>query len=359
MKRSETSKPGGLAGFAAQLPAATRSTTPELRPTGDELREQIEVLLEEMSGDDLDDLKVQEAGARIAVAWRVSRAIAAAQGHISFDDGLEAVPEAAWSSHTASYVQGQPEGPSWLRAIAEAKVGLVPTEETAGGYGDVLWEVAGRLDICRTLDGRLGLYSLLDSLQANSPATWPTPEETVTMEDALVLHALRMATQSPADEDDDSETASVAKAERALREDYALTEPEVQSVMALAHVRALVLLPSGEGARAMQYASLEDGVRRSQAAMDLRSELSFRKLQAMVLGLTRSEPENQAAEFLAVVRRVSQRQDYEQLDALAIKALPAARSTENVQPVVLEREPDDDLDDEDAMAEFDRENPTQ
>ena len=346
-----------LAAFAAS--GRTRfgvgPETPRSRPSGSELRKRIDALLDELDDDELHQLRTLEEGARLAIAWRLARAVAAAQGHVALDEGLGIAPELTWRAHTASYVQGPPDGPRWLAAIAKAEVGLVPTPETADTYADTSWTIARRLGVYGTRDGLLGLYSLLDSLE-DAEVRWPSPEEIMSLEDALVLHALRLATESPGDDSADNETASVAKAERVLRVDYSLTESEVQSVMAMARSRALELLPSGEGARALQYASLEDGVRRAQAAMDLRSELSFRKLQAMVLGLTRSEPENQAAEFLSVVRRVSQQQDREQLASPVVESLPPAGKSENVDPVVLEREPDSDPDDDEAIVEFDREN---
>jgi hypothetical protein len=74
---------------------------------------------------------------------------------------------------------------------------------------------------------------------------------------------------------------------------------------------------------------------------------------------TRSVPEDAAQDFLAVVRRVSARQDAELLaEPTTVEALPAAsRRTEEVEPMVLERAPEDDEFDADALADFDRENP--
>jgi hypothetical protein len=69
-------------------------------------------------------------------------------------------------------------------------------------------------------------------------------------------------------------------------------------------------------------------------------------------------PEDAAQDFLAVVRRVSARHDAELLaEPRAVEALPAARRrTEEVEPMVLERAPEDDEFDADALADFDREN---
>ncbi len=327
------------------------------RPTGDTLAGMIDDAIDELDDDLTEEL---EQGARLSVAYRVARALAGAQGHIAFDDSLGAVPEAAWSAHTAAFTQGHAEGAAgWLRALAGLSVGLVPSEATATTFAEALWTVALRLGLPDGDDaGRLGVLSLLDSLESGDVESWPTTEAIVELEDALVLHALHLATVSPPT-GDDTEAASTAKAERVLREEYGFTEAEVQSVMALARARALELLPTGDGARALQYASLEDGVRRAQHSMDLRSELSFRKLQAQVLGLTRGDGiENTAVEFMSVVKRVSARQDAELMEApRSVEALPAAnRRTEEVEPMVLEPAPEDDEFDSDALAEFDAEN---
>jgi hypothetical protein len=263
------------------------------------------------------------------------------------------------ASVTAALTQGHAEGtPAWLRALGTASVGLVPSEATATAYAGALWTVAARLDLMADDAGRLGVLSPLDSLESGDVASWPTMEAIVELEDALVLHALRLATVSPPS-GDDAETASTAKAERVLREEYGFTEAETQSVMSLARARALELLPTGDGARALQYASLEDGVRRAQQSMDLRSELAFRGLQAKVLGLTRGEgAENTAVEFLSVVKRVSARQDADLLEAPrdAGMVLPLESQREEVQPTTIGRSAEHDPDDEDALADFDREN---
>lgn len=350
---------GGLAGFARRfLPEEHGDVAP--RPQGEALEAAIEATIDEL-GDDLD--AGLEQGARLAVAWRVARALGAAQNHLDFDRRLAEVPEAAWRERTASYTQGKPDGPAWLQAISAMPVGLVPTAQTAREFADVLWTIACRLGVRATLEGRLGLFSLLDDLEyVSSPNSdglaWPTPEEIMAFEDVLVLHTLRLATESPTggDSGGDSEPASTSKAERVLRQDYGLTEPEVHSITAMVRVRALDLLPTGEVGRAMTWASLEDGVRRSQAAMDLRSELNFRKLQAMVLGLTRGQgPEDATAEFLGVVKRVVQIQDHERPTALP----PVVRPIQEGMPEGASADEIlGDPDDEEAVEEFDRENPS-
>ena len=80
-----------------------------------------------------------------------------------------------------------------------------------------------------------------------------------------------------------------------------------------------------------------------------------------VQGLTRSEPENAGKEFFAVIDRVSQRQDAEMMDEetrLLMAGKSASHLTEEVEPVTIELKPvpNEDPDDAQALAEYDREN---
>lgn len=71
-------------------------------------------------------------------------------------------------------------------------------------------------------------------------------------------------------------------------------------------------------------------------------------------GVTRTEPENQGAEFLAVVRSVLARQDELRGEPATLRGLSAPCS-EDAEPVILERAEPDVFDDPEDLAEFDRE----
>lgn len=104
-----------------------------------------------------------------------------------------------------------------------------------------------------------------------------------------------------------------------LRDEFDLTEPEVASVLALAHRRALDAMPSGQDSlRALQFHALEDLARRAAPSLDLRSEIAPRRLLAQVSGVTRTEPEDLQQEFLGVVRKITAIQD-----ARPVHLLPA------------------------------------
>jgi len=304
------SKARGLAALAAELTELHGDDAPRLL-TGAEAFERLEEAFGRVRA---------EPGHGLAVAWRLARALGAAQGHLDPDSPLSAVPERAWRERVAGATQGHTEGTApWIIDVASASVGLGPTEQTIEEFGEVVLLLAARLGIRRTRDGRLGLGILLELLEGLNLAEWPEPWKLVAIEDALVLHTFEVATCSPSTTSRDIEPASEVKAARMLREEFGLTEPEVASVLALAHRRALDAMPSGQDSlRALQYHALEDLSRRAAAALDLRSEIAARRLLAQVSGVTRTEPEDLQSEFLGVVRKIAAFQDTQ-----AVRSLPA------------------------------------
>lgn len=349
-----------LAAFLATSPASRGAAVPP-RPTGAALESAIEELLEELP-EDFDE--AQERTARVGVAWRVARAIAECRGFIDHDSLLAEVPAEAWSDPSASsYVQGPHAGAGavWRAEVERASVALLPTRESAVEWAEVLWQVAVRLDILATLDGRLGVLSLLSALSDPAGDEWadlPDREAVLAAEEQLVAFTMVTATVSPESGSDDSEVASVQKARRLLTEGFGLAPSEVASLLALAQRRSLDEMPQGDALRSMQLLGLADLARRSASSLDLSSEIAARRLYAQVSGVTRSIPEDSAVEFLQVVKRVAARQDAEQLaEPRHVEALPAARRrTEEVQAEVLDPAPEDDDWDAEALREFDREN---
>lgn len=341
---NKKNKPTGLAAFAGSLPESRSRSDEPRRLLGDELKEHLAELLDRVPGD--------LSGHRFAVGWRIARAIGAAQGHLEQDTPLTEVPERAWIEHTASFRQGLPAGaPPWYRAVFEARVPLLPQQDT-DAHREILWLVAAGLGLRRTREGRLGLLSLLDWLDGEG-SPWPEPWQLVALENALVLHTFQVGSQSAAPEEKDTEAASEVKAARMLREDFGLSQPEVESVLALARRRAFDAMPAGQDAmRALQFHALEDLARRAANSLNLSAEIAARRLLAQVSGVTRTEPDNEALDFLNVVRRVTQIQDSRPLPALppSIRPLP-----DNLPEGASLREAVED--DEDALAEYDLENP--
>jgi len=348
-------KPDSLAAFTARRVPAARHGGDSLppRPKGPELEAAIEELLDDLP-EDFDEAK--EVGARVAVAWRVARVIAESRGFVEHDDPLASVPVEAWSDPSASsYVQGQRAGAeaTWRTTIERAQVALLPTAESREAFADVLWTVAVRLDVLGSFDGRLGALSLLALLEDGDDG-YPDREAVLALEDALVGFTIATATVSPETEDEDSEVASIHKARRRLTEDFQLAPSEVASLLSIAQHSAIQSMPTGDALRSMQLLGLEDLSRRAAGALDLSSEIAARRLFAQVSGVTRSVPEDAALDFLNVVRRVSARQDAID-EAREVAALPARR-TEEVEPTIIERAPEDDEFDDDALREFDAEN---
>jgi hypothetical protein len=340
INRHDRTNPRGLAAFAGRLTEVAVEEAPR-RLSDAEALERLEEAFGSVEAD---------AGHRLAVAWRLARALGAAQGHLDTDTPLAAVPERAWSEHTAGTIQGHPEGTApWIIEAAHAPIGLRPSAQAAGEFREVAWSIASRLGIRRTREGRLGLLSLLDAIDGEGTVSWPEPWQLVALEDALVLHTFETATRTADPNDKDVEPASEVKAARLLREEFGLTEPEVASVLALAHRRALDAMPSGQDSlRALQFHALEDLARRAASSLDLRSEIAARRLLAQVSGVTRTAPEDLQQEFLGVVRKIAAIQD-----ARPVLALPAPRS--EAGPRVIEAEVMGD-DDGEALADFDREN---
>ncbi len=359
MKRPTS--PSSLAAFAAaRLPAAHDGASGTPRPQGASLEEALDGLLDELP-DDFDE--AQEAGARVACAWRVARAIAESRGYIGPEEPLSAAPPEGWTDpDTPSYVQGQPSGaPAWRTEIEAAPVALLPTASTLEAWADAAWLVATRLDLLGSLDGKLGVLSLLEGLEDDDdvPGDFPDRAAVLALEEALVSYTIATATVSPTSGSEDSEVASIHKARTRLTEGFHLAPCEVESLLVLAQQRALEGMAPGEQLRSMQLLGLDDLARRAANSLDLGAEIAARRLFAQVSGVTRSVPEDTAQEFLAVIKRVSARQDAEvQLEGRTTEGLSPARARrcEEVESIVLEPVPEGDEFDADALREFDAEN---
>ncbi|HHH28779.1 MAG TPA: hypothetical protein ENK57_10610 [Polyangiaceae bacterium] len=344
-----------LADFAAGLHEARSDANAERQLTREEVRER----LEEVFG----RVKAHE-GHRVAVGWRVARAIAAAQGHLSQEEGLAVVPEAAWREHAASHVQGHVEGtPPWVIQIASAEVPILPhalldADDGNGldGYYETVCLVAARLGLRNDRPNRLGLCSLLDVLlgQEEEGVGWPEPWQLVALEDALVEEVFQEATSSP----DAGGVASERRASNYLLYELGLTRPEAESVLAMARERAIRTMPTGQEAlRALQFHALADGARRAAQSHDLKAEVAFRRLLAQVTGVTRTEPEDALGAFVQTVRRIAgvpvERPTLEPAKR-ELPAVPAGEPT--ARPVEGEMvEPSYDPDGE-ALRAFDEEN---
>jgi len=113
---------------------------------------------------------------------------------------------------------------------------------------------------------------------------------------------------------DEAQAAMVRHGERStmnhFREKYGFSRREALSLVRLARADALIYGKSSiEEDRALMVAQLKDYLSRSQDSMNMADEMRALKELARVQGLTRSEPEDRAQEFLGVIKRVAGRQD--------------------------------------------------
>jgi len=175
---------------------------------------------------------------------------------------------------------------------------------------------------------------------------------------------------------DEAHELLVEAGERALlrhfRGKYHLSRQEVVDLVMMGRARARELHSSDiEENRALLEAQLKDYLGRAKESMNMADELRAMRELARVQGLTRVDPDDLPGDFLAVVARVSGRQDAVLLAAPGAPALPpprtvdaevvtsrprhladsASSSTPSV-PDVLESDPAD----AEALAEFDVEN---
>jgi len=305
-------------------------------------------------------------GHRLAVAWRIARAIGAAQGHVAQEVGLGAVPEIAWCEHTASHVQGHPEGtPPWVLQVAQSEIPILPRgllehadDSGLAVYQGVVSIVATRLGLGDDRPNRLGLRSLLDILLGQEDALWPEPWQLVALEDALVDEVFRTATSSP----DVGGIASERRASHFLIGELGLTRPEAESVLAMARERAIQAMPSGQEAlRALQFHALSDGARRAALNHDLKAEVAFRRLLAQVTGVTRTEPEDAMGAFVNVVKRIASSEVRPALASARPRELPAPQAENTARAIGGTSEAvESDCDSEaEALREWDEENPGQ
>lgn len=324
------------------------------RLTGAELRARIHAVFAADRGDAL--LPEETAPQRIMVMWRIVRATALAKGicadEESLDEATELTPD-PWvepfrpiMTPVAQQALRRERAARLLRLHAEgAGLPLLPPREDAAALARWCLAasiIASDLGVERHREGLLGLQGLLDPHDAVMCDV--TADQVIAFEEMMMEGALDLLL-------DVGERAAV----KHYREQYGLTRKEVAGLLRLAKAQALSrTMAATEEKRALQEARLEDFIGRAKEAMNMDDEMKALKELAKVQGLTRGEPESDAAEFLEVVRRVAKKQDADSIPAHEVRLLDAHRA-EEVQPVTLEASPADP-DDEEAIAEYDREN---
>lgn len=139
-----------------------------------------------------------------------------------------------------------------------------------------------------------------------------------------------------------------------FRERYGLSRREALGLVNLARADSLKYGRSSiEDDRALMVAVLKDYLDRARESMNMGDEIRAIRELARVQGLTRTEPENVAAEFLGVVRSVAGRQEALRLAPAAAEALDVDfEEVEHLEVLGKELPTDRDAE-EKAVEEFD------
>jgi len=343
------------------------------RLQGVERRQALRELFAEGAQARADDFDPETKPHRIMVMWRIARTTAITKGLCAEDETLDAATDVDPSPWTKPFLPIQAIAASsplrrarqsrLLRLHSEGKgLPLLPPRPLFGYPDTVLGRraqaeaeaalerwcsaaaiVAADLGIERSREGLLGLQGLLDPHQCARCDV--RSGEVLAFEEMVLIEALDILL-------DHGERATI----KHYRETFGFSHKEATALVRVVKTQALERSAASiEEKRALMEMRLENYLARCKETMDMDGELKASKQLAMIQGLTRTEPENMAAEFWQVVKQVSQRQDMERLDPTTLKLLDGQRA-EEVEAVVIEPTDNDDPDDAEALAEYDREN---
>jgi hypothetical protein len=292
---------------------------------------------------------------RILVMWRLARASARVLGICAEDESLDQATEIQPSPwHVSVRPRLSPAQQQVLRRSSAADMislfhdglPLLPPDdyETAKRWCSAMSLLARDLGIERTLEGQLGLQGVLHP----KTCAWSgvTEEQVLAIEELLIDEAQKLIVES-------GERAAIEH----FRTRYGFARKEAIGLIRLARADALAVGGSSvEEDRAIMVANLKDLIARAKEEMNSDKELKALKQLAAIQGLTRTEPEDRASDFMKVIAAVAQRQDRALEAPRRPLQLPAHIST--AEPALAEYtvvEPKDDYD-EDALAEYDMEN---
>jgi len=293
---------------------------------------------------------------RIMVMWRLTRTTAIVKGLCSEDETLDAATEIDPDPWTNPFLSvGGGLGTSPLRRARVARLirihaegeGLPLLPPRADSAALERWcsaasIVAADLGVERSREGLLGLQGLLDPHQCARCDV--RTQEVLAFEEMLLIECLDMLL-------DKGERAAI----KHFREQFGFSHKEATGLLRVVKTQALERSAASiEEKRALMEMRMEDYMGRCKETMDMDGEMKAAKELAKIQGLTRTEPENQAAEFFDVVKRVAARQDLETLDPSTLKLLDGQRA-EEVEAIIIEPV-EADHDDADALAEYDQEN---
>lgn len=301
---------------------------------------------------------------RVFCMWRIVRATALIKGLCAEDESLDSATEIAPDPWTEPF-KG-PTSPSQAASIRRARASrllmlhhegeglplLPPRDDPAAleRWCSAASILALDLGIETTEDGRLGLEGLI--LPRNCAFCDVTADHVLALEELLIDECQSVMRQ-----------AGEVRATQHFRDRYGLTRRESVNLVRLTRADVLRTFSSNqEEERALMVMELKEQIGRAKEALDLDAEMKARKLLAMIQGLTRSQPEDQAREFFDAVRRVAEVSDAKfhvipptkaALQLVAEATAPRPREEPKVVPI---EEQSEDPDDEEALAEYDQEN---
>lgn len=328
------------------------------RLQGSERRAWLRELFAEGSLPDADPFDPDTKPQRIMVMWRLVRTTAIVKGLCAEDETLDTATELDPDPWTSPYKPiGMGTGSSPLRRSRATRLvrihsegdGLPLLPPRADVAGLDRWctasaQVAADLGVERSREGLLGLQGLLDPHQCSRCDV--RAAEVLAFEEMLLIESLDMLL-------DKGERAAI----KHFREHYGFAHKEATGLLRVVKTQALERSAASiEEKRALMEMRYENMLGRYKETMDMDGELKASKELAKIQGLTRTEPENQAAEFFNVVRQVSARQDAELHSPETLRLLDGQRA-EEVEAITIEATPVvEDTDDAAALAEYDREN---
>lgn len=300
---------------------------------------------------------------RIMVVWRLARAAALIYGICAEDEPLDAATEMSPSPwHFAVRPRLAPAQQQILRRASAGELielagfglPLLPPEEDAEmarRWCAAMAILATDLNIERTQDGIEGLEGLLHPRTCGMAGV--NERQVLALEELLIDEAQKLVVE-----------VGERPAIEHFRTRYGFARKEAVGLIRLARADALQIGGSSvEEDRAIMVANLKDLIARAKEEMNTDKELKALKQLAAIQGLTRTEPEDRAGDFMKVIAAVAQRQDLAMLPPKpAQSALPGRRAV--AEPAVAEytvideRKPEPAAYDEDAeaLAEYDKEN---
>lgn len=257
---------------------------------------------------------------RIALMWRLCRASAILKQLSSEEDTLDQATEmepSPWNTPyrpvgatiTGGLIRLGAQG-SWRRYHA-AGDGLpllppapdardiegTPSQTPLERWCSAAAVLCKELNVARTEEGRAAMKDLLDPERA--PWSGVSAEQVMAFEELVVDQCRSVIFQA-------GDTAAV----KHFRENLGLTRKEALALLQLTKARLTDEMGSSvDTDRAIAVQMLKELFAEAQESMDIEQQLRIAKLMFVIQGLTRVAPEDSAADFLAVVDRVSKIQD--------------------------------------------------